>query len=444
MGFMSAFATVSVASGIVVATVLTGTSTAPTVSGPGALPAVSAEAVVNSIGVNIHENYVDTTYARDGDPSATLRYVKSLGVTWIRTGIKKKPPAFEGQFLRSLNDAGIKVMAIVGDPVDRYGDYALGESANLVAALTTGPYAGHVQALELPNEADLSGVPGWASNLERYDTEYYAALKAAPATREIPIVGPSMGRLSNCGELGAAAQVQDLLNIHTYTGRDAPETWTFDQCWNAAVASGGEAIRSQPAISSEFGWNNDLNDEEQGVSESAAATYMPRALIWNYFNGASRSFIYELCDQKPDPGDLDPQQHFGLVRVTGDPQNTASWSQSAKPAFTAVARLIARLRDARAATQSDARVTVTSAKFDGDVAAYVMRRSDGSLDVAYWTKEPAGSGARKPVVITTDVVVSGQNYAADTGALTGAGSSTKYLALVATPSLQIVRLRPAR
>ena len=84
------------------------------------------------------------------------------------------------------------------------------------------------------------------------------------------------------------------------------------------------------AVFTEAGYHNALSSTtgQPPASEEAAAVYMPRLLATAFGAGVERTFIYELVDEKPDPGLIDAEQHFGLLRNDLSP----------KPAFTASRR----------------------------------------------------------------------------------------------------------
>jgi hypothetical protein len=109
------------------------------------------------------------------------------------------------------------------------------------------------------------------------------------------------------------------------------------------------------------------------VSEEAAAVYLPRALVAAFGAGVRRTFVYELLDEKPDPGLHDPEQHFGLLRNDLSP----------KPAFTAIKTLIAAVR-ASPGSGSGVLPWDLRAPEDADVQHVVLARRDGSRAIAIW------------------------------------------------------------
>ncbi len=153
-----------------------------------------------------------------------------------------------------------------------------------------------------------------------------AVCRQAPG---VPVIGPSFIDPANRDRL--PADLPGLSNGHPYPGGGPPEP--------ALAAAAREAERDpgpRGLVFTETGYHNALNDSanQPPASEEAAAVYFPRLLLEAFGLGARRTFIYELLDEKPDPGLTDLQQHFGLLRNDFSP----------KPAFAAIRTLIAAVR----------------------------------------------------------------------------------------------------
>lgn len=354
-------------------------------SDDGAIRTVSKTDLINSVGVNIHETYNDTVYSLNDNPGATLSALISLGVKWVRIGLKKSPPPYEGTFLENLHKVGIRVVAITGGPMaDGAGGFGLGESKQLIAALNGSVYKNRVAMLEMPNEQDIFGPPDWSSGLRAYVHEYYSTLKANPSTRKIPVLGPSLAFSANYGEVEALRNSSDILNVHAYAGGGPPE-----MDFLSIIRS--RATRSMPAatnqtIVSEFGYSTDPRDPH-GVSEQLAATYMMRSYLWNLLSGVKRSFAYELFDEKPDPGFVDTQQHYGLYRVSGDTADSRTWRQSAKPSAIQLKSLLTRVALLPDSTDE----VLLSAQLSPGACALRIDTGSSSNALVLWKCSPSGS-----------------------------------------------------
>ena len=71
-------------------------------------------------------------------------------------------------------------------------------------------------------------------------------------------------------------------------------------------------------MATETGYHTLARPGRAGVSEAAAAIYIPRLLLNNFAAGVKRTFLYELLDEGMSPHDN--EQHWGLVRYDGAPK----------------------------------------------------------------------------------------------------------------------------
>jgi hypothetical protein len=320
----------------------------------GELP---AGAFLDSIGVVVHFNYVDTAYGRRDDVVARLR---ELGVRHIRDAMPS-PVEPLGAGLRAARQAGIRGTLATGDV------HHDPEAAVRDALIVMGDA---IDAFEGPNELD-AGQPGWASTLSSYMPRLAAAVnRQAPG---VTLIGPSFIDPGNRSSL--PADLPGLVNQHPYPGGAPPEV--------ALAAAADEAERApgrQGLVFTETGYHNALRDrsDQPPVSEEAAAVYLPRLLLAAYALGARRTFIYELLDEKPDPALSDLQQHFGLLRTDFSP----------KPAFTAIKTLIAAVRSSPGAGDRARLPIRLGGEGADDVTHLTFVRGDGSRIVALWRQEP--------------------------------------------------------
>ena len=344
--------------------------------------AFSAQALRNSVGVNIHSTYDDTAYY---DVSRIISYLKMLGPTWVREGVHQHPRAWHPGFLRDLKNAGFKVSVGVGDPAGTYGNFGIGDSGNLVESLKT-TYAGMYDQFELPNEWDLfsptSNWPtsNWIDELSSFYNEYYGALKNDPYFRGVRVVGPSFGTPNGPKAFSKSA---DAANIHPYTGGTMPETDDIAR----AIAEAKRRAGSGQVVATELGYHNAVNTSSgfRGVPEDVAAHYLVRTLLWNFSQGVDQNYVYQLFDQKPnDPQRTEMEEWFGLVAVEGNPgASPTTWTLRKKPAFDAVARFQNYLRDSGNASMPDT-LPFEVAGLPQNAVMLPVARKDGSYDVALW------------------------------------------------------------
>jgi hypothetical protein len=310
-----------------------------------------ASAFLDSIGVGLHLNYVDTAYGRQAEVIERLR---ELGVRHIRDAVPvNAPPLSQG--LRAATDLGARATLVI--------DIKIPPRTGVADALReVGP---GVEAFEPPNELDTSGLPDWSGRLRAFLPALRMAIRENGV--DVPVVGPSFVDVANYRSVAPSGY--DMVNVHAYQGGKPPEAPLEEHLRRAR-----ELVPRRPIVFTETGYHNALatRSGQPPVSERAAAAYMPRALLWAFAAGVRRTFVYELLDEKPDPQLLDPEQHFGLLRQDLSP----------KPAFLALRNLIAAVRRSPGTAGRSAVAPTISAS--EPVERVVLERADGSFAVALW------------------------------------------------------------
>jgi hypothetical protein len=321
----------------------------PPAQRPGEL---SAAAFVDSIGVNVHFNYLDTSYARQVE---ALQRVRELGIRHLRDGqpLAGQPLA---TVLPEAGREGLRMTLITDVTRDPLPDVE--QSVRVL---------GHdIAAFEGPNELDNVGDAGWLTKLTDYMPALSAAVrKHAPGVR---LIGPSLVNSSSRFKL--PGDLPGLFNAHPYADGQPPELSLGD-----ALREANPAQLRKGVYFTETGYHNAsaATTGQPPVSEDAAAVYLPRALVAAYGAGVRRTFVYELLDEKPDPAFRDPEQHFGLLRNDLSP----------KPAFTAIKTLVAAVRSSPG-DGAGGLVWSLDVDEDEDVQRVTLVRRDGSRAIALW------------------------------------------------------------
>jgi hypothetical protein len=318
--------------------------------------ALPAGAFVNSIGVSVHLSYTDTVYARQAEIIARLR---ELGLRHIRDGM---PLGRAGlvQGLPALRAAGIHA-TLVGE-IDRDPNASVAESIAVMG--------GAIDAFESPNELDntaISGATDWLAQLSAYMPALASAVRRqAPG---VPVLGPSLIDSGNRTKL--PRDLPGWYNGHPYSGGVEPEP-----ALKQALLERRATTPRRPAVFTEAGYHNAMNATagQAPVSEEAAAVYIPRLLMTAFGAGVRRTFIYELADEKPDPGLIDPEQHFGLLRNDLSP----------KPAFTAVQTMIHAVEQSTGPVSSPHLGWRLDMDGGDEVKRVTLERRDGSRVIALW------------------------------------------------------------
>jgi hypothetical protein len=329
---------------------------------------LDAEDFLDSIGVVGHFQYADTAYGRAAEAVQRLR---ELGVRHLRDGMPAPgQPLAAG--LQAARAAGIRA-TLVSPEVRRDPAIGVAHSVQIVGAEG-------IVAFEGPNELDKDGDPDWPAALASHMPALAAAVRErAPAAS---LIGPSFIDPTS----SRARLPRDLpgqLNGHPYPGGGPPE------------GALGAELRRLPAgalrrgvVFTETGYHNALAaiDGQPPASEEAAATYLPRLLLTAFGAGVRRTFVYELLDEKPDPGLGDAEQHFGLLRNDLSP----------KPAFTALHRLVRIVRTSPGAGRGPLRWELRPGE-PADVRRLTLIRADGSRVLALWRPESIwDERARRP------------------------------------------------
>jgi hypothetical protein len=184
----------------------------------------------------------------------------------------------------------------------------------------------------------------------------------------VPVIGPSF--IDPVSRDRIPPRLPGLFNAHPYSGGEPPEP-----AIQQALSERRATLPHRAAVFTETGFHNALavSAGQPPTSEQAAAVYMPRLLVTAFGAGVRRTFIYELLDNKPDPGLADPVQHWGLIRNDFTP----------KPAFQAVKTLIAAVRATKPGRTS--KPPGWRLETGGEhVERLSLARPDGSRVIALW------------------------------------------------------------
>ena len=343
-------------------------TSAPTAGAHSVTPK-SASAFQDSVGVVTHAVYYDTSYGNWPKVVASLR---KLGVTHLRDGLyANESPEWRDwteRYYRAVDLAAANGMRFdfgMGRPGAQIG------TIDQLVAVASGRLHHAVEALEAPNEFDkYVGGRGWAARLKGYDKALYRKVKSVPNLRSLPFVGPSFSTVQASRRAGRQSSFMDFGNVHPYTGGRSPDPAHLKAELGRARAVSGR----KPVWATEAGFHNALHARsgQPGVSERVAAVYLLRTFLEHFRSGISRTYAYELLDEKPDRAGRDPEQHFGLMRNDFTP----------KPAYTALRNLLKVV--GTGGGTSPLRPLRLGVSGPAKARSLVLRRADGTYVVALW------------------------------------------------------------
>ncbi len=332
-------------------------------------PLHRCEALIDSIGVNVHLGHRGSPYVDRF--AACAQALDELGIRHLRDDIVLVGDEPAGQFERiaDLADRGYRFSLIFYDgltpgprvPPERFAEIAGWAGDGLIVA-------------EGGNEPPVAARPGLARLSADHQAALFRAVRADTRAEAVRVAGPSyiQGNVAAAQNLAA---VVDLANIHAYPGAEHPET---DGGGSLArfVAAARPVFGDAPVIATENGYHTALatGSAHLPISPGLRARYLPRMLLWSYLQGVRRTYLYELISSF-DRGDADPESRFGLLAHDGRPT----------PAFAAVRNLV-RLFGAPAgeiaAVPADRDVTLGSPVPDLITARFARR--DGATLVPIW------------------------------------------------------------
>jgi hypothetical protein len=381
--------------------------------------AKSAGRFVGSMGVNVH---VESTYPPYSSVGLVHASLESLRMQHIRDEMNAADPAFgDTAFIKEIQEIGELNYTLVG-VIEGGNDYPTPAGSgrlkayNVVNMITN--LLPVIDAVEGPNEPDDNPPPfvydgvcdGTGESTacypdgaiqEQEDLWHivkHSQIKGSEEIKNLPVLGMSEGSPQDFFTLAKASGSTSTSpfpqasygNMHAYQGGQQAD-WHLTQVYipDARAWTGSKTLWT-----TEMGYHNYTkfldNGEQQGVSERAAAIYLPIAFLSGFNNNVERTFSYELFDEVDDP-QLDHkcgtslagikycsgEGHYGLVNFDG----------TVKPAFTALHNLIEILSDAGSKESTPGKLDIRFSGAPATMGYTLLQKSDGDYYLAIWNDE---------------------------------------------------------
>ena len=349
--------------------------------------ATAAAAFLDTLGVNTHIAYKDGAYADAGLVARDLRF---LGVYQVREGIVDHwgPDTASLADYTLLARAGMKFDLVVSHQPQAGPARPFLDTNLLMLDALRGAMPGSIAAVEGPNEINnwpvtsYKGLAGAAAALASQH-DLYAAVHAARGLRGVQVYdltgGPQQDTLA-----GRA----DVANQHPYSHNALPPARWIASGFAAAYAIPG----LYPRVITEIGnftlppgWPAGKAWWEAGTFLGVDEATQAKSILTTYFDafaqGIRRTYVYELLDEKPDPGGAETFMHYGLFHADHAP----------KPAAAAIHALTAILT-ARGPTPVNAagkdRLDYALAAMPATANTVLLQRVDGVFVLVLWNEVP--------------------------------------------------------
>ncbi len=320
---------------------------------------------IDSIGVNTHISYFNTSY---GNISLLAHELRLLGVRHVRDGAVLQNDDYNKRLYDGwgdLSEFGVRFNMIL----DPRGSIKAVEPSTLERLFHLARSS--VESIEGPNELDVSGLPDWAKTTRGYQQEIFSAVADLPPGSKVPLIGPSMAFIVNGRFVGDLSGLVTYGNLHPYPAGREPA-----QMLGPQIALAGSIYPHRPLVITETGYHNatEGKNPQPGVSEVAASKYIPRLLLEAFNLGIVRTYLYEFEDEFPDPTRSKQEQHWGLLRSDG----------SEKPAFISLRNLLALLTASPASANNELAPLAIEIKGDESIHHTLLQGMDGSYYLLLW------------------------------------------------------------
>jgi hypothetical protein len=390
--------------------------------------AVQADKVVDSIGINTHLSYTNTSYYQEYPQ--VIAALKNAGIRHIRDGYYDWPA---GNRMYTIHQA-VAAAGIGTDYVISFSDATTASDIESFRSL-----AGDMESIEGPNEFDVNGGSKWSTEL----LSFLPVLQEAGSAMNVPVLGPSLVNQSSYGQLGNVGQSMTYNNLHIYFGGRNPGShgWgscnSFGHCYGSIAWWLDNANVDAPGAASyvtESGYNQTpTSSTPYVVPNSVAAVYSVQTVFEMMAHGIQRSYLYELMDDPTSP-------QLGLMTSALAP----------KASYNVISALIHSLEDPGASfTPGSLKYTLSGST--ANVDHLLMQKRDGSFYLALWINtsiyNPASNAnvnvPAQQVTVNLDSAHRVQSYSSinlDGSMTTNSANSSGAFSLPLSPNVSLIKI----
>jgi len=343
---------------------------------PTPVVAARAEDLLQSMGVDTHLNYYDTSYNNYQEVITELQY---LGIDHVRDTLPDSTDPGALARYQAAMSAGIKfdfsnAASNVPSELNLASDMAV-----LDALEKSNP--GGIAAVEGLNEID--GVPTFAYGglvgipaAIAFQTALYNDVKADPNLKGVAVYNMSLRQGGDPGALGNMSAEADYSNTHVYF-MWVPPSWNIPN----QVAANAEAVPGKAAVITETGYDTMTHTDPGGaafVNEDVQAKYTLSLFLDAFQSGVASTYVYELMDEVADPNDTNHEDHWGLFNADGTP----------KEAATALHNLTSILGDSasNAQTFTTGSLAFSISNLPDAGNDMLLEKSNGAFDLVVWNE----------------------------------------------------------
>jgi hypothetical protein len=331
------------------------------------VPMESADAFLDSIAVNTHVEYTDSAYADVHKIAADLAW---LGVRHVREGTPGLAAPLSSYVW--LARQGVKFTFIIrGNIADSLHQLDLFDAAA----------PGSVAAVEGANEIDnfpvrYNGLTGEAAGFAAQQA-IFAHVRGNPRFANVPVYDLTGYNAAHVSQRTGAA---DDANVHIYPQNgEQPASNANGDMW---FAWGLDGLRKfgLPIVVTEFGYYTmpQAGWERIGVDEAGQTKGILNGLFDAASLGVTRTYIYELLDEKPDAQNANSEMHFGLFRNDHTPKAAAS----------TIRNLTAILRAMSAGPSNNASPSYSLSGMPTSGRSLLLSGANGHSLLALWNEVP--------------------------------------------------------